>query len=356
MLGRSYVAADLTLEACLVFDRLNIDDLDPASALFYADALRREGRIRDVIRILPVIGEHPNDPSWRRIIGDTYFQLNELDKAEVVLLPGIDDDDKCFIIDRLIGLYFAKREFEQVERILDLAMQRQPEQDFFQGLRLMMDIIYRRPLSMQEDPEGGRYRMYDSAMYLKRYIEQGLPLTGNSYQTFDLLKPLVMKEGLILEFGVRNGHTIHHIAEMFPERIIYGFDSFEGLPEAWHEEAAGSYSACGRLPKVPENVAFQVGWFDKTLPSFKQVNKSPIAFMNVDCDLYSATKTIFDELDAQIVPGTVIVFDEYVINKTWREDEFKAFQEWVAMNKVKYEYVAASFFTKQTAVKIVSRD
>ena len=356
MLGRSYVGADLTLEACLVFERLNAADIDPASALFYADALRREGRIRDVIRVLPKIGEHPTDPSWRRIVGDAYLQLNELDKAEAILRPGIDDDDKCFIIDRLLGLYFAKRNYAEVDRILDMAMRREPNQDFYQGLRAMTDIIHRRPSSMKADPADGQYKMHDSAMYLKPFIEQGLPLTGTSYQTFDQIRPLVMDAGLILEFGVRNGHTIHHIADLFPNRKVFGFDSFEGLPEAWHNEAAGSYSAGGRIPRAPDNVEFVVGWFDQTLPGFKLKHKEPIALINVDCDLYSATKTIFDELNSQIVPGSVIVFDEYIINKTWREDEFKAFQEWVAAHKVTYEYVAASFFTKQTAVKIVSRD
>ncbi len=51
--------------------------------------------------------------------------------------------------------------------------------------------------------------------------------------------------------------------------------------------------------------------------------------------------------------GTVIIFDEYINNKSWREDEFKAFQEWVAANDVQYEYIVASFFTKQVAVQIL---
>jgi hypothetical protein len=74
--------------------------------------------------------------------------------------------------------------------------------------------------------------------------------------------------------------------------------------------------------------------------------------MNVDCDLYSSTVTVFDLLAERIVPGTVILFDEYIGNPTWRQDEFKAFQEAVRANGWHYEYLAFSLFSKQAAVII----
>jgi hypothetical protein len=40
-------------------------------------------------------------------------------------------------------------------------------------------------------------------------------------------------EGLILEFGVYKGESINYIARRLPKDLIYGFDSFEGLPEFW---------------------------------------------------------------------------------------------------------------------------
>ncbi|MEJ2564948.1 MAG: hypothetical protein P8164_01615 [Gammaproteobacteria bacterium] len=49
--------------------------------------------------------------------------------------------------------------------------------------------------------------------------------------------------------------------------------------------------------------------------------------MNIDCDLYSISKTVLDSLAPSIVPGTVIVFDEYVGNEHWREDVSRTFQE-----------------------------
>ena len=75
--------------------------------------------------------------------------------------------------------------------------------------------------------------------------------------------------------------------------------------------------------------------------------------MNVDCDIYSSTKTIFEFLGDRIVPGTIIVFDEYLINPTWRDDEYKAFQEAVECHSWKYEYLAFNLFSKQAVVKIL---
>ncbi|MEA2981509.1 MAG: hypothetical protein QOF09_3332, partial [Alphaproteobacteria bacterium] len=41
------------------------------------------------------------------------------------------------------------------------------------------------------------------------------------------------KDGLHLEFGVYKGDSINHFAGLSPDVTWYGFDSFEGLPEAW---------------------------------------------------------------------------------------------------------------------------
>jgi len=74
--------------------------------------------------------------------------------------------------------------------------------------------------------------------------------------------------------------------------------------------------------------------------------------INIDCDIYSSTKTVLDLLAKRIVKGTVIIFDEYIGNQHWLEDEFKAFQEAVKANGWRYEYIAFSFFTKQVVVLI----
>jgi hypothetical protein len=134
--------------------------------------------------------------------------------------------------------------------------------------------------------------------------------------------------------------------------VVHGFDSFEGIPEAWNDEPRGSYSAEGMLPEVPSNVVLHKGWFDDVLPPFVSKHTEPVKLLHIDCDLYSSTKTIFSHLHKQIVPGTVIVFDEFIGYKSWQQDEFKAFTEASSAYSWEYELLAFSFVTKQVALII----
>jgi len=163
-------------------------------------------------------------------------------------------------------------------------------------------------------------------------------------------------EGHYLEFGVFTGGTIRYMARRIGQRTIHGFDSFEGLPEAWSGFNLGG-KACGRegrLPRVPDNVVLHRGYFDASLPKWLDEHPGPIAFMHLDCDLYSSTKTILKLTAPRLVPGTVILFDEYFNFPNWEQHEFKAFQEFVAEHRVKYTYLA--FARQQAAVRIASID
>eukprot|EP00581_Thalassiosira_minuscula_P032948 CAMPEP_0183775336 /NCGR_PEP_ID=MMETSP0739-20130205/44330_1 /TAXON_ID=385413 /ORGANISM="Thalassiosira miniscula, Strain CCMP1093" /LENGTH=167 /DNA_ID=CAMNT_0026016911 /DNA_START=6 /DNA_END=509 /DNA_ORIENTATION=- len=164
-----------------------------------------------------------------------------------------------------------------------------------------------------------------------------------------------MKErgGLILEFGVYHGKTIRMIASHFTQEAIHGFDTFTGIPEDWHSTPSGSYSTHGTVPSAPNNVEYHVGLFSDTLSGFlDQHEGAPVQFMNIDYDLYSSTKDVLDVIHDRIVEGTVIVFDEYVMNPNWEKDEYKAFQEAVQEYGWEYEYIAISVITGQAIVRI----
>lgn len=152
--------------------------------------------------------------------------------------------------------------------------------------------------------------------------------------------------GLWLEFGVYQGRSINAISKR-TNMTVYGFDSFQGLPDDWYDDInfckKGALDLKGILPKVNSNVHLIAGWFENTLPKF--VDTLPdktqfVSFMHIDCDLYSSTKTVFDNLKHLIKPGTVIMFDEYWYNYKWEEHEFKAFQEFIAESGFKYDYIA----------------
>jgi hypothetical protein len=95
-----------------------------------------------------------------------------------------------------------------------------------------------------------------------------------------------------------------------------------------------------------------VGWFDQTLPGFVKKHQDPIALLHVDCDLYSSTVTILNNLKDQIVPGTVIVFDEYINYPGWQLDEFKAWQEHIKAWGIKYEYIGRVSRHQKVAIRI----
>jgi Flp pilus assembly protein TadD len=191
----------------------------------------------------------------------------------------------------------------------------------------------------------------DAWNYLKSRNDPRPKITGVAIGNFQLAINMAPEDGLVLEFGVRFGTSIRQIASLVTQDI-HGFDSFQGLPEQWNGEAKGSYSTQGKLPKVPRNVKLHAGWFENTLPEFLKSNPGPVRLMNIDCDIYSSTKTVLDLLSDRIVPGTMIVFDEYVGNEFWRDDEFKAFQEAVSRYGWQYRYQAFSFFSKQVVVRI----
>jgi hypothetical protein len=162
-------------------------------------------------------------------------------------------------------------------------------------------------------------------------------------------------DGLYLEFGVRSGSTINHIARKNPKRVVHGFDSFEGLPEAWsgYTLDAGAFSGEG-IPTVERNVELHVGWFDDTLPTFLDEHDGNAAFVHIDSDIYSSAKTILDNLTPRIQPGTIIVFNEYFNYPNWKQHEFKAFQEFCEANRVTYRYLCWAMY--EVAVEIVSID
>jgi len=160
-------------------------------------------------------------------------------------------------------------------------------------------------------------------------------------------------QGLVLEFGVWSGTTINRIAAQVAPRIAHGFDSFEGLPEDWREGYEKGVFARTALPEVADTVALHVGWFDRTLPGFLDAHPGPAAFIHMDCDLYSSTQTVLSQLRDRIVPGTVIMFDEYFNYPGWQQHEYRAFAEFVAARGLHYDYIGLVPVHQQVAVRIV---
>ena len=146
---------------------------------------------------------------------------------------------------------------------------------------------------------------------------------------------------LWLEFGVFSGNTINYISN-FTKDKVYGFDSFEGLPEKWRDGFdRGVFSRNGNMPEVNSNVELIKGWFNKTLLDFIQKHNKKVSFIHMDADLYSSTKYILDVLKNYIDKDCIIVFDELVNYPGFDGDkgELKALYEFIRENDIDYEWI-----------------
>lgn len=145
--------------------------------------------------------------------------------------------------------------------------------------------------------------------------------------------------GLFLEFGVASGASINFIAGN-TDTTVHGFDSFQGLPEYWRPgvDAGAFRKPSGWLPETRTNVELHAGWFEDTLPRFLAEHDEKVAFLHIDCDLYSSTKTVLSLLADRLEPGTVIVFDEYFSYVGWENHEHAAFEEFIKAQQRGFSY------------------
>lgn len=197
----------------------------------------------------------------------------------------------------------------------------------------------------------------DSVRYIYENASNSVML-GNRKQLLkfalkEYVKNSEYKDKLFLEFGTYKGELINFCSSLIPEAKFYGFDSFEGLPESFSIWKRGRFDIKGKLPKVNKNVSLIKGYFNETLPKFLEEHKEKAAFIHIDCDLYSSTKTIFENIYDRIVPNTVIQFDEYYNYPGWRNHEFKAFQEFCKKYSVEYEYIGISHMQVALVIKSI---
>ena len=146
---------------------------------------------------------------------------------------------------------------------------------------------------------------------------------------------------LWVEFGVASGRSINYISKFTTDQV-YGFDSFEGLPEKWRDGfEKGAFDQNGSLPLVNSNVELVKGWFENTLLPFIRQHDKKVSFIHLDADLYSSTKYILNVLKDYFDKDCVVVFDELLNYDGFDGDngELRAFYEFVTENNVDYEWI-----------------
>ncbi len=150
-------------------------------------------------------------------------------------------------------------------------------------------------------------------------------------------------QGDVVELGVYRGTTVLYMAKLFYKRNVWAFDSYAGIQpaeDAPYKELAqtaggGHYAAS--LESVQANfhryfewparrIRFVKGYFSETLPC-DELKK--IAVLRMDSDTYSSTLEILYNLYDKVIPGGVIIADDFKVEgcymalKRWASEQPK---------------------------------
>ena len=143
---------------------------------------------------------------------------------------------------------------------------------------------------------------------------------------FDVVSGADVPEGDILEFGVYQGTSLRLFAERFPGKRIYGFDSFDGLPEDWWNRPRGTFKTAVPQLGLP-NVTLVKGNFAETVPCFLAEWDGAAAIVHIDCTLYTSTMMCLPPVLPRCQNGTILIFDEYYNYSDFSQHEWRAWRE-----------------------------
>ena len=175
-----------------------------------------------------------------------------------------------------------------------------------------------------------------------------------------------MIPGDILEFGCYTGRSLaclthhhqqyqeienSHNSQSSPIRMVYGFDSFEGLQSGeghprWDTGLfSTNHSFHPTIPEgadvTPEAVLSFFSHYGLQIPiiqegCFDQLDLdgvSQVALVHIDCDLYSSTKVALELIKDKLQVGSLIYFDDWFLYRGRRDKgERRAFSEFLEEN------------------------
>ncbi|WP_308259481.1 class I SAM-dependent methyltransferase [Pseudonocardia sp. H11422] len=209
-----------------------------------------------------------------------------------------------------------------------------------------IELRSRRDLVAAADREAAA----SSARFVQRDMAEAVS-RPDPRSTLEYALSLAPAGAMALEFGVYTGATLAAIVAA-RGGDVFGFDSFDGLPETWRAGFRTGTFEVREPPDVP-GAELVVGLFDDTLPGFLESHPGPVDFLHVDADLYSSTVTVLKLVGPRLRPGSVVVFDEFFNYPGWEAHEARAWQEYVAAHPgLGFRYEAYTVDNEQAVVRL----
>lgn len=191
------------------------------------------------------------------------------------------------------------------------------------------------------------FSIYSRRIFLKRFMTH-----------YELFRKVVNLPGDIIELGVYRGTSLMHWANFIEIRNmgdrhkqVFGFDNFSGFTSITNkdgkidetvckeeggfdagffeeilEDAISIYDKDRFIPYKPRVILIK-GNIEETVPKFVEDHPGlRISLIHFDCDMYEPTKVGLEYFWPLVVPGGVVLLDEYGI-RPW-EGESKAVDEY----------------------------
>lgn len=183
---------------------------------------------------------------------------------------------------------------------------------------------------------------YENGFYITSPKKRIAKLTAH----YELYKSITHLPGHIVECGVYKGASLIRFAsfrdmlELEDSRKIIGFDAFGSFPQQAElddkafiqefEAAGGDGIDKQEMQAILEhkrisNTELVQGDITETVPNYAAAHPElRIALLHIDVDVYQPSKVILEELYDRIVPGGLLVLDDYglVNGETRAVDEY----------------------------------
>lgn len=194
---------------------------------------------------------------------------------------------------------------------------------------------FHRAIQVRRAASGNR-RKLRAVQLVQPYTMVGFERLMNAYDLVQRAEANGL-QGAIVECGVyKGGSAAVMTLAASPQRNVWLFDSFEGLPEPTAEDGAMAVEYAGqrasgalepigqcvgpldvvkelffeKLAIEPSRVHIRQGWFQETLPVAKH-EIGPIAVLRLDGDWYDSTKVCLENLYDLVRPGGFVLIDDY---------------------------------------------